>query len=30
MMFVIENMRSEHWESVRAIYLEGIATGHAT
>lgn len=30
MMFVIENMRTEHWESVRAIYLEGIATGHAT
>ena len=30
MISVIENMRAEHWESVRAIYLEGIATGHAT
>jgi len=30
MMFVIENMRPEHWESVRAVYLEGIETGHAT
>jgi phosphinothricin acetyltransferase len=30
MMSVIENMRAGHWESVRAIYLEGIATGHAT
>ena len=30
MIPVIENMRAEHWESVRAIYLEGIATRHAT
>jgi phosphinothricin acetyltransferase len=30
MMFVIENMRAEHWESVRSIYLEGIESGHAT
>jgi L-amino acid N-acyltransferase YncA len=29
-MFVIEEMLPRHWESVRAIYLEGIATGHAT
>ncbi|MBS8266389.1 N-acetyltransferase [Mesobacillus boroniphilus] len=27
---VIEKMRSDDWEEVRAIYLEGIATGHAT
>ncbi|MBT2642836.1 N-acetyltransferase [Bacillus sp. ISL-41] len=26
----IEKMRSVDWEEVRAIYLEGIATGHAT
>ncbi len=26
----IEKMRSDDWEAVRAIYLEGIATGHAT
>jgi L-amino acid N-acyltransferase YncA len=30
MDFVIDSMRSRDWESVRAIYLEGIATGHAT
>jgi L-amino acid N-acyltransferase YncA len=30
MSFVVEKMRSEHWPRVRAIYLEGIATGHAT
>lgn len=30
MTFEIENMRPEHWERVRAIYLEGIETGHAT
>lgn len=30
MSFVIEPMREEDWEQVRAIYLEGIATGHAT
>lgn len=23
-------LRSEHWDAVRAIYAEGIATGHAT
>lgn len=27
---MIEKMRPEHWEEVRAIYLEGIATGRAT
>ena len=27
---VIEPMRAEDWERVREIYLEGIATGHAT
>ncbi|MBT2684697.1 GNAT family N-acetyltransferase [Bacillus sp. ISL-37] len=26
----IEKMRSDDWEAVRAIYLAGIATGHAT
>jgi len=26
----IDGLRSEDWEQVRAIYLEGIATGHAT
>jgi L-amino acid N-acyltransferase YncA len=26
----IEQMREAHWEQVRDIYLEGIATGHAT
>lgn len=26
----IEKMRADDWEAVRAIYLEGIATGHAT
>ena len=30
MNFVIELMREIDWEQVRAIYLEGIATGHAT
>jgi phosphinothricin acetyltransferase len=30
MSFVIEKMSAEDWEQVRAIYLEGIATGHAT
>jgi L-amino acid N-acyltransferase YncA len=28
--FVIEPMRADDWEAVRAIYLEGIATGNAT
>lgn len=27
---VIEKMRPEHWPRVRAIYLEGVATGQAT
>jgi L-amino acid N-acyltransferase YncA len=30
MTFVIETMRPEDWPAVRAIYLEGIATGNAT
>ncbi|HEY9284015.1 MAG TPA: GNAT family N-acetyltransferase [Pyrinomonadaceae bacterium] len=30
MNYVIEAMRAGDWEQVRAIYLEGIATGHAT
>jgi len=30
MEFVIESMRPEDWEYVRAIYLEGVATGQAT
>ena len=30
MSFQIEGMRSEDWDQVRAIYLEGIATGQAT
>ena len=30
MNFVIEEMRPEHWPQVRAVYLEGVATGHAT
>jgi L-amino acid N-acyltransferase YncA len=30
MDFVIESMRPEDWEYVRAIYLEGVATGQAT
>lgn len=30
MIFVIEEMRAGDWEQVRAIYLEGIATGDAT
>ncbi|HST51009.1 MAG TPA: GNAT family N-acetyltransferase [Pyrinomonadaceae bacterium] len=29
-MVVIERMEREHWERVRSIYLEGIATGDAT
>src|SRR2546425_9423741 len=27
---VIDSMQANDWERVRAIYLEGIATGHAT
>jgi L-amino acid N-acyltransferase YncA len=30
MDFIIDLMRTKDWESVRAIYLEGIATGEAT
>ena len=30
MTIVIEKMLPGHWEQVRAIYAEGIATGHAT
>ena len=29
-MIVIESMQSQHWEAVRQIYIEGIATGNAT
>ena len=29
-MFVVENMRGEDWGRVRAVYMEGIATGLAT
>ncbi len=30
MEFVINKMNRGDWEQVRAIYIEGIATGHAT
>jgi phosphinothricin acetyltransferase len=30
MNYIIDDMRTEDWEQVRAIYLEGIATGLAT
>jgi phosphinothricin acetyltransferase len=30
MKSVIEKMRPDHWPRVRAIYLEGVATGQAT
>ena len=30
MNYVIDAMRAEDWGRVRSIYLEGIATGHAT
>ncbi|SIO47199.1 phosphinothricin acetyltransferase [Singulisphaera sp. GP187] len=30
MALTIETMTEADWESIRAIYLEGIATGHAT
>jgi phosphinothricin acetyltransferase len=30
MSYVIDAMRAEDWGQVRSIYLEGIATGHAT
>src|SRR5947209_10433676 len=30
MSFVIQKMRPGHWPRVRDVYLEGVATGHAT
>jgi L-amino acid N-acyltransferase YncA len=30
MRFIIDKMSEQDWEQVRAIYLEGIETGHAT
>ncbi len=30
MSFIVDKMSAEDWEQVRVIYLEGIATGHAT
>ena len=30
MNFIIDEMKEQDWEQVRSIYLEGIATGHAT
>ena len=30
MSYLIEAMDAADWEGVRAVYLEGIATGHAT
>ena len=30
MEFTIDNMKAEDWESVKSIYLEGIATKNAT
>jgi L-amino acid N-acyltransferase YncA len=30
MEYIINEMRPDHWEKVRQIYLEGIATGNAT
>lgn len=30
MSFVIDRMSAEDWEQVRTVYLQGIATGHAT
>ena len=30
MTFMVEKMLTRHWEEVRAIYLEGLATGDAT
>lgn len=29
-MFVIEKLLANHWPGARAVYLEGVATGHAT
>ena len=30
MMFTVEEMLPRHWPEVRAVYLEGVETGHAT
>lgn len=30
MTFVLETMLPQHWPQARAVYLEGVATGHAT
>jgi phosphinothricin acetyltransferase len=30
MTFTIEELERQHWEQVRAVYLEGLATGQAT
>jgi phosphinothricin acetyltransferase len=30
MSYIIDDLKTDDWEQVRAIYLEGIATGHAT
>ena len=30
MMFTVEEMLPRHWPEARAVYLEGLATGHAT
>jgi L-amino acid N-acyltransferase YncA len=30
MTFTIEELRRHHWEQVRVVYLEGLATGQAT
>jgi len=30
MDLIIDNMQADDWEQVRAIYLEGMTTGHAT
>ncbi|HEX8423257.1 MAG TPA: hypothetical protein VF634_07595, partial [Pyrinomonadaceae bacterium] len=30
MNYVVVDMEAADWEAVRSIYLEGIATGHAT
>ena len=29
-MYTVEELRPRHWQEVRAVYLEGVATGHAT
>ncbi|MFX1254409.1 MAG: GNAT family N-acetyltransferase [Promethearchaeota archaeon] len=30
MRFVVEQLKKEHWKTIRSIYQEGIATGNAT